>query len=315
MTRRLFLPIVALALAVLACNVPAEAPTLPTNTLPPGAATATFTLPATDTVAPGPSDTPATPAPPGSGGLTLDLLRSGTYRAPYFDRTVTLVNGSYSDGAGYSVRMLEVHAFGDLTGDDRDDAAVILAENDGGSGTFESVLAVELRSGAAHQISEQGLGDRVQIGSADISSGVIHLNMTVHGPADPLCCPSLPQRQNFWLIGNSLWLMRVTSTIGGVERAINITSPGNWVSVTNPFSVNGSVSVAPFENTLAYKVYLIDGTVVNESSLIVNSSGMFSKAFDFSAAGITDFIIVQLADHSAADGSIQALGSVILDLH
>jgi hypothetical protein len=317
MTRRLHLPLLMLILAVLACNVPSGAPGTPTASLAPGASPETVTSPPAGETAPAPTETPTGPAgSPPAGGLTLDMLRNGTYHAPYYDRTVTLVNGLYSEGTGgYSVRMLDVYAFGDLTGDHQDDAAIILAENDGGSGVFESVVAVNLQSGAVHQISQWELGDRVQISSADISSGVIHLSMMVQGPSDPLCCPTLPQRQNFWLIGNVLRLMRVTSTIGGTEHAINVTSPGNWVSVTNPFTVNGNVSVAPFENTLAYKIYLVDWTVVNESSLIVNSSGMFSKSFDFSAAGITGFVIIQFADYSAADGSLQALGSVIVDLH
>jgi hypothetical protein len=313
MTRKLLLPFLALALAVLACNVPSGTPAPPTNTLPPGAVTDTPALGPSVTPGSGPSETPTTPS--GTGGLTLDMLRNGTYHAPYFDRTVTLVNGNFSDGAGYSVQMLEVYAFGDLNGDHKDEAAIILAENDGGSGTFESVLAVSLQSGAAHQIGQYELGDRVLINTADISSGVIHLDMLVQGPSDPLCCPSQPEKQNFWMIGNSLWLMRLTSTAGGVERAINISSPGNWVHVTNPFTVNGSASYTPFESTLAYKVYLIDGTTVNSSSVIVNSSAMFSQNFNFSAAGIADFVIIQFADYSAADGSLVALGSVILDMH
>jgi hypothetical protein len=176
-------------------------------------------------------------------------------------------------------------------------------------------VAVERRAGVARQLSAHELGDRVQVTGGDISSGVIHLNLTVHGPSDPLCCPTVPQRRNFWLIGNTLRLMRVTSTIGGTERAINVTSPGNWASVTNPFTVNGSVTVAPFENTLAYKVYLVDWTVVNESSLIIGSGGFFSKSFNFSAAGISGFVIIQFAEYSAADGSLLTLGSVIVDLH
>jgi hypothetical protein len=313
MTRRIFLPLLALALAVLACNVPAGTPAAPTDTLLPGAVTDTPVTGPSVTPGPGPSETPTGPSS-GVGGLTLDMLRNGTYRAPFYDRTVTLVNGEFSDGTGYSVRMGTVYAFGDLNGDHNDDAAIILAENGGGSGTFESVVAVSLQGGAAHQIGQYELGDRVLVNAADISSGVIHLDLMVQGPSDPLCCPSQPEKQNFWMIGNSLWLMRLTSTAGGVERAINISSPGNWVAVTYPFTLNGSASYLPFENTLSYKVYLIDGTLVNTSSVTVNSSAMFSQTYNFSAAGITDFVIIQFADYSAADGSLVALGSVILDI-
>jgi hypothetical protein len=163
------------------------------------------------------------------------------------------------------------------------------------------------------------LGDRVQINSVDISSGVIHLDMLVDGPSDPLCCPTLPQKQNYWLIGNRLWLMRLNSTVGGVEHIINVDSPVVWTTVTNPFTVNGSVTVLPFENTLAFHIYLTDGTKVNDSSLTVTPSsgtaGTFTHDFNLSSAGITDWVIIQFVESSAADGSTVALGSVILKAH
>ena len=89
--------------------------------------------------------------------------------------------------------------------------------------------------------------------------------------------------------------------------------------MTNPFTVNGNVTISPFENTLGYRIYLLDKTLVNESSLIVNSPGMgtpgtFSRDFNLSMAGITGNVIIQFLDLSAADGSILAMGSVIVNL-
>lgn len=317
MVRKFIFPILVLALAILACNIQSVTPTVPP---PLPIITDTSTPPApvvpliTDTVPSGP--------PPASGGLTLDMLRNATYHAPYYDRTVTLVNGSYSEGSGastYSVQMAAVYGMGDLNGDGKADAGVILAENGGGSGSFESLIAVLDQGGAPHQTSFVKLGDRVQINSADISSGVIHLNMVVPAPGDPACCPSLPEKQNYWLIGNNLWLMRLNSTIGGTERIINVDSPAIWSTVANPFTVSGSMSVLPFENTLAYHIYLVNGTLVNSSSFTVTPSGgtggTFLHSFNLSGAGITDWVIIQFIDTSAADGSTIALGSVILKAH
>jgi hypothetical protein len=181
------------------------------------------------------------------------------------------------------------------------------------------VIAVTNQGGAPHQESQAQLGDRVQIKSVDISSGVIHLNMLVQAPNDPLCCPSLPQKQNYWLIDNRLWLMRLSSTIGGMEHVIIVESPGIWTTVSNPFTINGSMTFLPFENTLAYRIYTTDGTKVNEGSLMVTPSagtaGTFSHVFNLSSAGISDWIIIQFVDVSAADGSTIALGSVILKAH
>jgi hypothetical protein len=253
----------------------------------------------------------------------VDILRNATYYAPYFTRTVKLVNGSFSEGSGasyYSVQMLGIYAYGDLNGDGKSDAAVILAENQGGSGVFESVVAVLNQGGAPHQVSQIELGDRVLVKSANISSGVIHLNMVVHAPSDPMCCPSLAEKQSFWLLGNNLWLMELTSGPSGLERSINITFPGNWVGVTNPFTVNGNVPISPFENTLNFSVYTLDGKKVTDGSLLVSSAGMgtpgtFTKTFDLNSAGVSGYLIVQFKDLSAADGSILALDAVVVNLH
>lgn len=318
MNRKLIFPVLALMLVIMACSVQIN-----TTNPPPVSITDTLVPPITVTKTPTlPSLTPS-PLPPSGPELSLDSLRNATYYAPFYERTVTLVNGSYSEGSGataYSVQMLDVYALGDLNGDGKFDAAVILTENGGGSGVFESVVAVINLGGAPHQTGQVQLGDRVLVNSTDISSGVIHLNMIVQGPNDPLCCPSQAEVQSFWLLGNNLWLMRVTSGPTGIERSINITYPSNWVDVTNPFMVNGDVPISPFENTLSYAIYLLDGTKVNESSLMVSSAGMgtpgtFSQTFNLSSAGITDLVVIQFKDLSAADGSILALGSVVVNLH
>lgn len=318
MSRKLISALLILMFAVLACNIQTATPTVVPDTDTPVPPTETSTQTITDT----PVLPTYTSLPPVPGGLTQDMLKNATYHTPFYNRTVTLVNGAYSEGTNpvtYSVQMLGVYDFGDTNGDGKDDAAVILAENGGGSGTFESLVVMVNQAGAPHQAGEAQLGDRVHINSVDISSGVVHLDMLVQGPGDALCCPSLPEKQNYWLFGSNLFLMRVNTTTGGVEHVINIDSPGNWTTMSNPFTVNGSVTVLPFENTLAYRIYLIDGTKVNESSLTVTptsgTAGTFSRDFNLSSAGITDWVIIQFIDVSAADGSIVSLGSVILKAH
>jgi hypothetical protein len=315
MNRKLLLPTLAIALAILACNLQTG-----TTASPPPSITVTDTpIPPLTT-----TSTPSLPTPLlSSNGLTVNLLRNGTYYAPVYGHTVTLINGAYSENTSsgvYTVQMLDVYAFGDLNGDGVGDAAIILVENDGGTGQFESVIAVYNSGGSPVQAGLSQLGDRVQVNSMDISSGVIHLNMLVQGPNDPMCCPTLAEKQSYWMIAGHLWLMRVTTTNSGAERSININSPANWADVTNPFTVTGAVPISPFENTLAYHIYLPDETKVNDSSLLVSSSGMgtpgtFSQAFNLSMAEITGYVIIQFVDVSAADGSTLAMGSVLVKVH
>ena len=317
MTRKIFFPVLALALAAMACNIPSATPLSP-SILPP-ADTVTPPPPTLTTVT---TETPVPQVTPVPGGLTLDMLKNATYHTPFYDRTITLVNGAYSEGSNpvtYSVQLLGVYDFGDMNGDGKDDAAVILAETGGGSGTFESLVIMVNQAGKPHQAGGAQLGDRVHINSVDISEGVAHVDMLVQGPGDALCCPGLPEKQNYWLFGTNLFLMRVTTTFGGTERIITIDSPSHWNTVSNPFTVNGSVTVLPFENTLAYRIYKIDGTKISESSLTVTpttgTAGTFSHEIDLSATGITDWAIIQFVDISAANGSIVSLGSVILKTH
>ena len=354
MNLKMIFPAIFLVLVLVACGfqVNPSTPPLATDTdtpLPPIPPTDTtvptlaFTdtpLPTiTDTLVPTITDTllptaipSETPPPPTSAPtpnltivpeLSLDKLRNAIYYAPYFGQSIKMVNGSYSEGSGathYTVRLLDVIAYGDINGDTKPDAAVILAEDFGGSGIFESVVAVLNRVAGPYQISHVKLGDRVQIIRAEISRGVIHLNMFVHSPNDPECCPSSEQNQSFWLLGNKLWLMGVTSGPTGVERVITVTSPAYWADVTNPFTVEGTVAISPFENTLNYSIYLLDGEKVNESSLLVTSDGMgtagtFTRKFNLSSAGITGLVIIQFKDLSAADGSILAMRSAIVNVH
>ncbi|MGA2502782.1 MAG: Gmad2 immunoglobulin-like domain-containing protein [Anaerolineales bacterium] len=351
MNRKLIFPALAFVLALLGCSIPLNTsgtpPLIVTDTPIPLATITETSIPTaidtlvptlttttipfnTDTLVPSPTVTitpvltqSPSPVPSSVPELSVDILRNATYTTPYFLKTVKLVNGAYTEGSGatfYSVQMLDVFAYGDLNGDGKADAAVILAENQGGSGVFESVVAVLNQGGAPHQISSVQLGDRELISSANISLGVIHLDMTVHGPNDPMCCPSQPEVQSFWLLGNNLWLMRLTSGPTGTEREITASYPGNWADVTNPFTVSGDVTISPFENTLNCTVYLLDGSKVNTSSLLVSSIGMgtpgtFTKTFNLNNAGITGVVIVQFKDLSAADGSILALGSVVFNLH
>jgi hypothetical protein len=315
MPRKIIFPLLMVLLVIPGCNIQSISPT---STPEEFKGTAVQNEPTSKPVI-----TPfATETTASTGNLSLDILRNSTYITPYYNRTVTLINGNYSEGSGsniFSVQFLDVYGLGDLNGDGKDDAAILLAESSGGSGVFESFIAIINQDGIPHQESQVMLGDRVKINSLDITSGVIHLDMVNHGPTDPMCCPSQAQNQDYWLIGTKLWLLKVTSTIGGTVHLIDINTPANWATVSNPFIVSGTMTILPFENTLADHIYLIDGTEVNSSSFTVTPSGdtaaTFSHDFDLSSAGITVWVILQFLDVSAADGSTIALGSVILKPH
>ena len=322
MNRKIFLPIFILALAMMACLIQ----TTPTPPPFPTAVPVTDTpLPPTSTVTPITPTPTATPVTPTPVSLTLDMLRNGTYFAPFYNRTVKLVNGAYSEGSGtdqYSVQMLDTVAFGNLNNDGISDAAILLVENGGGTGEFESVVALLNKGGVPTQAGQTELGDRVKINSMAIDSGMLTLDMLVQGPNDGMCCPSQPETQIYRMVGNALWLTRLTSITPDTRlRSITINTPNDGASVTNPFTISGNITIAPFENTLAYRVFLPDGTKVNDSTLTVDSKGVagdpgtFSQTINLSNAGISGTVIFQFLDVSAADGTTLALGSIALNVH
>jgi len=302
---KLLLPVVSILLLASACNL-----SLPVTPQP---------LPMTE---PPIYTEPATPAPT-VPPLTLDMLKNATYMLPFYGRTVTLTAGKFyvnNPTDQYAVNLLDYVAFGDLNGDGLEDAAVILVENGGGTGQFESVVVMVNQGGVPAQAGVAQLGDRVQINTLTIQAGRVLLDMLVQGPNDGMCCPTQPVTQTYQLFVNGLFLMHATSKVSnGAERVITITSPANNAEVTNPVTVTGNVTMSPFENTLVYRVYNIANEEIVVAPLMVDATemggpGTFTLDLDLTSAGVTGPIRIEILDISMADGSTLALDAIYLAL-
>ncbi len=275
------------------------------------------------------TDTPLPTVPP---SLTLEKLRNAQYSLPGCSngeiQSFQLTDGAYTSSADVtsedytSVSVADMAAFGDLDGDGVEDAVVVIGLNCGGTGVFTYLAAVRNDAGAPVFTSLIFLDDRPMIENLSIGSGEIVADVTLHGVDDAMCCPSVRTRQGYRLFGGELvYTNWVTWTPENQERVISVSAPTIGAEVTNPFTISGEVTIAPFENTLAYKIYLPDGTLVNESPTMVDSGGVpgapgtFSQTFDLSNAGITGPVLIQFLDLSAQDGSVLAMGSVMLTVH
>ena len=152
----------------------------------------------TATLPPIPTPTPAAvsiPTSPVGQAINLDLLKNFTYELESTSGLkVTLVDGSFKINDPGSPAMvsgqLVKSALGDLNGDGVLDAAVTLAVNTGGSGTFHELIVVLSQDGKAVQAADLFLEDRLGEKSLSIAAGAITLEMVRHTPNDPLCCPS-----------------------------------------------------------------------------------------------------------------------------
>jgi Immunoglobulin-like domain of bacterial spore germination len=218
------------------------------------------------------------------------------------------------------VRLYDLVAFGDLDYDGRQDAAILLAENTGGTGIFVSLIAILDSEGTPFQAAAVYIDDRPVPASLAIQSGEILLEATVHGSEDPMCCPSEQKGLGFRLYEDQLVLTHMESlTPDGSLRAINIASPVDLAEVTYPVTVSGNVTIGPFENTLAYNVFDPANALVTAGSLMTDSPDMglpgnFSLVLDLTMAGVTGLVRVEIVEYSMKDGSILTLDSVLVDV-
>ena len=166
---------------------------------------------------------------------------------------VSLVDGRFEgegvyDGGTFAlnVTLASEVGFGDLNGDGADDAAVVLATNSGGSGTFNELVAVLNIDGFASPVASQSLGDRVIIDSISVVAGRTVLDMTTHGADDPLCCPSVAESIVYVLEGSALLLLEEVEpypTARRIRRVRVIDLPTcDWLW-DSPLEVTGGIPV------------------------------------------------------------------------
>ncbi len=239
--------------------------------------------------------------------------------------TVQLTDGKYrstSDPASpdyADVTLLpEPMAFGDLNGDGVDDAAVLLAENYGGTGTFVSLIAMLNVGGQPVQAGAYMLDDRPMISGLRVADQHIVLEGDIHGPNDPGCCASFPVLDTFGLTKSGLTLQRMVSkTPDEVQRSIIIESPAAGTQIAaGSIQVKGSCTISPFENALSYHVYDVMRNELTAGSVLVTaepgSAGTFDVPIDLSVVPAGTLVRLEIADLSAADGSMLAMDSVEL---
>jgi len=143
-------------------------------------------------------------APP----LSDEVIRNLTFPSEVFaSGEVTLNDGSYQEdvgaggGASLASATLTDTARGDLDGDGDEDVVAILVESGGGSGSFYGLWAILNEDGEpALQPGSVLLGDRIQVRALSVDDdGVVVADLTVHGPDEPLCCPTLEVTQRYRL--------------------------------------------------------------------------------------------------------------------
>jgi hypothetical protein len=142
--------------------------------------------------------------------LTLAELKSADLQTEYVSGgVIRLTGGEYREpaapgGASETVVTLtgRVAYAGLVSGQSA--AAAIVETQTGGSGTFLDLVVIARRNGQASQVAGTHLGDRVKVESIAFDKGIVTLAMVVHGPDDPLCCPTVRVTRRYELRFDSL---------------------------------------------------------------------------------------------------------------
>ena len=280
-------------------------------------------LPATATLA---VPTPVVPTPlPDAPGISPEDVRNSEYQLGFLDqiRVVQLVDGKYqegsADGTDYvSVSVTDFIARGDLNGDGENEAVAIVAENYGGSGTFVFLAVYQYVNDKALFLTSIFLDDRPLINHLAVENGEIFVDIVVHTKDDPMCCPTLATARNYLLNGVNLILTRYTTeTPAGQPREIQIEAPVEGAQVSGIVRILGTITVAPFENNLVYRVYDLGGVElsagpVNVEATDLGAPGRFEKAVDLGNIITNTTVRIAVEDRNMADGSLFAMDSVLV---
>jgi len=296
--------ILLLALALLGCR-----PATPIPTAPPVVATSAATQAPT-----------AVPVPEEAA-----IVRNAQYQLGTTDslQIVQLKDGKFEQGtpggADYvSVQMTDFIALGNLDADGKDEIAALVSENLGGTGVFVFLAIYKNVNGTPTFLTSAIVDDRPQLNALSIEKDEILVDAIIHGPADPMCCPTLHTTRRYGLVNDQLDMTNLTTfTPDGRPRTIEIKSPLNNTEVSNSIHVQGSVAIAPFENNLAYSIKDGVGVELSRGSINVKAAelgapGTFEALIPLGNILSSAVIFLEIQDISAADGSLIGMDSVQL---
>jgi heat shock protein HslJ len=186
---------------------------------------------------------------------TIQELKNATYMR--FDLgPVTLVDGWWhgeppvkGSASGPTVHLLgDFRLVGDLEGDGREEAVVLLGESGGGSGTYVYLAVVDRVHGELRNIATRRIGDRVQIRSGRIENGRIFLDLVQPGPKDPACCPGELVTRS-WVLRPGGEVEEIGTTVRPARLSLETLEGGEWI--LRAWSADEPAPAAP-EVTLSF---------------------------------------------------------------
>ncbi len=150
-------------------------------------------------------------------GLTAGQIKTANYTLPDIGGSFTFNdNGEYatsvSQGKGAvtptitetAALMSNQIAFGDLNSDGKNDAAVPVVEQLGGSGSFYYIVIFLDDNGKPKEVGTKLLGDRIVVNSVKIENSQVAVAMLDHGPSDGMASATMPITKYFGFVDNAI---------------------------------------------------------------------------------------------------------------
>lgn len=161
---------------------------------------------------------------------SLAELLDGTYEG-ILGEPVTLSRGIWEgdpfvDGGAARPSVGLVQHFlleGDLDGDGTPEAAVLLWESAGGSGTRSYLAVMKRVGGEVRNLATALVGDRTQVMSGSVADGRVILQLVEAGPGEAACCPSQTTSTS-WALTDA-GLERVATEIVGTLSLADLEGP------------------------------------------------------------------------------------------
>jgi len=182
--------------------------------------------------------------------LTWKQLKGATYLLPTKwggppDGLLPMQDGSFTyafvPGAASVERYLLYRgvSFGDLDGDQVEDAAVVLMHASAGTGTFYHLAVVLNEGGQPHPLMPVFLGDRIIVEQVDVSRGEVALKLRTYRDGEPFgSTPTLQMAQRYRLDGQALEL--VQSGALNADEVVNDTTTPDPVAIVFPEGVRSA---------------------------------------------------------------------------
>ena len=252
-------------------------------------------------------------------------VRDAEYQLGAVDslQVVQLTDGKFEQGTPgsedfVSVSVTDFVAAGDLNGDGSNEVVALVSENYGGTGVFVFLAVYAENQGRLVFQTSRIVDDRPVLNAMSIANGEIFLDAVIHGPDEPMCCPTLRTTRHYRLVDNQLELIDYTSfTPDGRPRTITIEAPADGSEVFSSVPIRGNVAISPFENNLAYRIYDLSGIELAAGPIMVTAPemgapGTFEAVIPLGSVLSGTVIRLEVQDISAADGSLLGMDSLEL---